>query len=199
MVDSFKIESIYENINKLSQYKYSIEPELQKKVKNILKDRPLASYKTIQSSKNNKRIIFNDISTPNKKKEVVPFSEKKINYSSENNSPSRNYKLKKTKTFFRDKNVNNSSIKKKVNIRLSTNNINDEEDTFYTRIKVAKSFRKPTSKQTSKLRDKKKTNNYERQITKNIEKNKQNLNNPEEYFTGFFNNILSKKDLENLK
>ena len=199
MVDSFKIESIYENINKLSQYKYSIEPELQKKVKNILNDRPLASYKTIQSSKNNTRIIFKEMSTPNKKREVSPFSEKKIKYGTANNSPSRNHKLKKTKTFFRDKNVNNSSIKKKVNIRLSTNNINDEEDTFYTRIKVAKSFRKPTSKPTSKLRDIKKTNNYERQITKNIEKNKQNLNNPEEYFTGFFNNILSKKDLENLK
>jgi hypothetical protein len=33
----------------------------------------------------------------------------------------------------------------------------------------------------------------EEQISKNIEKNKQNLNNPEEYFCGFFNDILQRR------
>ena len=37
---------------------------------------------------------------------------------------------------------------------------------------------------------------YEEQISKNIEKNKQNLNNPEEYFNGFFSNLLSRKNLK---
>ena len=32
--------------------------------------------------------------------------------------------------------------------------------------------------------------NYNRLISKNIEKNQQNLNNPEEYFEGFFNDII---------
>ena len=31
------------------------------------------------------------------------------------------------------------------------------------------------------------------QVTKNIQNNKQNLNNPEEYFSGFFSNILQRK------
>ncbi len=31
------------------------------------------------------------------------------------------------------------------------------------------------------------------QISQNIQKNKQNLNNPEEYFSGFFSNILQRK------
>ena len=48
--------------------------------------------------------------------------------------------------------------------------------------------------------------NYNKLISKNIEKNQLNLNNPEEYFEGFFNNIIfnKKKDKniwngENLK
>ena len=34
--------------------------------------------------------------------------------------------------------------------------------------------------------------NYEKLISKNIEKNQKNLNNPEEYFEGFFNDIIFK-------
>ena len=33
--------------------------------------------------------------------------------------------------------------------------------------------------------------NYNKLISKNIEKNQKNLNNPEEYFKGFFNDIIS--------
>ena len=36
--------------------------------------------------------------------------------------------------------------------------------------------------------------NYEKLISKNIEKNQQNLNNPEEYFEGFFNDIIFKSN-----
>ena len=35
--------------------------------------------------------------------------------------------------------------------------------------------------------------NYDKLISKNIEDNQQNLNNPEEYFQGFFKDIISKK------
>ena len=34
--------------------------------------------------------------------------------------------------------------------------------------------------------------NYDKLISKNIEDNQQNLNNPEEYFQGFFKDIISK-------
>jgi len=37
--------------------------------------------------------------------------------------------------------------------------------------------------------------NYDKLISKNIEKNQQNLNNPEEYFQGFFNDIILKKNI----
>ena len=39
----------------------------------------------------------------------------------------------------------------------------------------------------------KKTNNYEDKISKNIEINKQNLNNPKEYYSELFNKILNRK------
>ena len=39
--------------------------------------------------------------------------------------------------------------------------------------------------------------NYNKLISKNIEKNQQNLNNPEEYFEGFFNDIIFKRQGNN--
>ena len=39
--------------------------------------------------------------------------------------------------------------------------------------------------------------NYDKLISKNIEKNQQNLNYPEEYFEGFFNDIIFKKKKNN--
>jgi hypothetical protein len=39
--------------------------------------------------------------------------------------------------------------------------------------------------------------NYGKLISQNIEKNQQNLNNPEEYFEGFFNDIIFNKKKSN--
>ena len=41
--------------------------------------------------------------------------------------------------------------------------------------------------------------NYERLISKNIEKNQQNLNNPQEYFEGFFKDICLRINKNNDK
>ena len=52
---------------------------------------------------------------------------------------------------------------------------------------------KPKKRASVKFKDKfKKLNNYEEQISKNIENNQQKLNNPEEYYSGFFSQILTK-------
>jgi hypothetical protein len=49
--------------------------------------------------------------------------------------------------------------------------------------------------------DRKESNfNFDKIISKNIEKNQKNLNNPEEYFEGFFNDIIfNKKQGNNFK
>ena len=63
---------------------------------------------------------------------------------------------------------------------------------FYTRIQEISS-----GKKISKSKDKNKEHfEFEEQITKNIEKNKLKLNNPDEYFSWLFNNILSKKNVK---
>ena len=51
-------------------------------------------------------------------------------------------------------------------------------------------FEEKSEKENSKL-------NFNEVIAKNIEKNQQNLNNPEEYFEGFFNNIILKQKKTN--
>ena len=84
---------------------------------------------------------------------------------------------------------NNTSFRKKEKINYSSNNVIDGENTFYSRMKIINK-----NKNFGRFKDKNKiSNGYQDVISKNIEKNKQNLNNPEEYFSGFFNNILSKK------
>ena len=72
----------------------------------------------------------------------------------------------------------------------------DEEMSFYTKMKTIRNVKN------NKNNDKMNNNSFIAnprqyslmdQISHNIQKNKQNLNNPEEYFSGFFSNILQRK------
>ena len=78
-----------------------------------------------------------------------------------------------------------SNNKKERHRRSTSNDI--EDINFYTQIKMK-------ARNSCKNFDKFwKMNNYEDKISKNIEKNKQNLNNPKEYFSVLFNKILDRK------
>ena len=71
----------------------------------------------------------------------------------------------------------------------------DEEVSFYTKMKTIrniKNIKNNTINNNSFVANSKKYNLMD-QISQNIQKNKQNLNNPEEYFSGFFSNILQRK------
>ena len=86
-----------------------------------------------------------------------------------------------------------STFKKKSNKKtISPDGIIDSENNFYTRIKEIHQSKTNIPKLNNKNKE---LNQYEEQISKNIENNTQNLNNPEEYFSGFFTNILSKKPI----
>ena len=76
-------------------------------------------------------------------------------------------------------------ISKESNINFDNNN--NEDINFYTKIKMK------TRKSFKNFDGIKKLNNFEDKISKNMEKNKQNLNNPSEYFSVLFNKILNKK------
>ena len=191
--DSFTINSTYENINKLSNYKYSSSPTLKQKVRKILIQKNFSKLKTIQISKNIEKnedsLIRGD--TINAKYKRLIQSADKVKKPNENAVP------EKHAHFANDDHISNTTFvfdkknlfqKKKGGNKIFND---DEEGTFYTRIKEINSGKKmPKSRDKNKEKDE-----YEEQITKNIEKNKLKLNNPDEYFSGLFNNLLSKKNV----
>ena len=84
-----------------------------------------------------------------------------------------------------------NSIKKK-----HTKKQKSIDNTFYNKINRIKTMKKRNAIDFSAIHsendDYDAKSNYEKLISKNIEKNQQNLNNPEEYFEGFFNDIIFK-------
>ena len=188
-INSFTIYSSYENLNQISKYKYASNKTLHQKVKNLIQQNTFKKFKTIQSLKDNKPPLL---------KEETNFikNNKNINYSAEKIRPEKSSSngfliIHKFNSTIEDKENTSFKRKEKEKRHFSSNNVSDGENTFYSRMKIIN-----RSKITGKLRDKnKKLNNYQDIISKNIEENKQNLNNPEEYFSGFFNNILSKKKI----
>ena len=82
------------------------------------------------------------------------------------------------------------SLKNKIRKHISTN---EKDNTFYGKINRIKTMKKRNVSSQDEYSDgvtKVTKMNYNQLISQNIEKNQQNLNNPEEYFLGFFNNII---------
>ena len=78
--------------------------------------------------------------------------------------------------------------------------VKDKDKTFYNKISRKKTMRiieENIIEEEHEKEQKKSKMNYDKLISKNIEKNQQNLNNPEEYFEGFFNDIIFKKKQNN--
>jgi hypothetical protein len=76
----------------------------------------------------------------------------------------------------------------------------DRDKTFYNKINRMKTIKKRKENIVEEKHEKEQKNtkmNYGKLISQNIEKNQQNLNNPEEYFEGFFNDIIFNKKKSN--
>ena len=190
--DSFSINSTYENINKISKYKYASDKSLQFKIKKLLIQTPnFKTYKTIQSTKDNKSTLFKD-ETPRSKNNN--FKTKSMFYSADKNrldndkSPTNTHLVKhKFNHILHESDNDTPKYSRESKLRSSINE--PEEDNFYTMVKM----NNRTKRSCKNIEKSRKTNNYEDKISKNIEINKQNLNNPKEYFSGLFNKILTKK------
>ena len=75
--------------------------------------------------------------------------------------------------------------------------IMDLGNNFYNKINRIKTMKKNmtnTFEEKHEIDTKNTKLSYNKLISKNIEKNKKNLNNPEEYFEGFFNDIIFNKN-----
>ena len=276
---SFTINSIYENVNKLTGYRIQKDLFLQQKLKNYILDecffqtnsinygRNTTNYK-ITSTEDKKKTLMNNarnsLQSRNSKfsksssivgnvSSCLPFykmgeeesKHKKIRtrnsvkvrkkriYSIDNNSvikkfhqnqksieiekSQKNHKRKRRNTnVFRQQigNNNNASalnysnisnihaivpqeetsfLKKKTAKRPALKLNDDEEMSFYTKMKTIRNMKNNTNIEHKSFIAKPKEFSLMDKITQNIQKNKQNLNNPEEYFSGFFTNLLQRK------
>ena len=248
---SFSIYSMYENLNKLSQYKFQRDSLLRQKTKNFIIDQCFSKQKSLDTTSLNfhkkgkeinfspplkieNRSKFKKINSPitNVDESEIKFREKfkKKRFCSIDNGnliSKFNTKESKEKTYepirakkrissiiFRNKLNKTSSINQSILSQGETShkkkmfkrtvighsikvNDDDKEMSFYSRVQTFRKAGKIKDNEKDKDKDpsqiSRKKINLKEQISQNIEKNKQNLNNPEEYFSGFFNDILLKK------
>ena len=236
---SFTINSSYDNINQISNYKYYHNSELREKTKNFIleeiKDKKdessnkknindnynlikLNTFHNISPNKLNRRrsAILGNITvnragnlTPVKraslKKKIIKF-DSHINASDSIQNIEGEENSRKDKKFFSVINKNNSikkrnSIKKKPTKSRDSVTENDDK-TFYSKINKMRTMKKrnvnnyPIEEKIETEPNNKKMN-YDILISKNIENNQENLNNPQKYFEGFFNDIIFKKNKNN--
>ena len=234
---SFTINSSYDNINKISNFKYNQNSELREKTKNFIleqiNDEKSDDTSNINNKKTNQNINSNYIRklSPKKplKKKLTDFEESNIVARKGNLSLIKKSLVKGHHKRF-DSQINNFNDKKKIDNQFSNadnqksgkkfnsvinedkkgssnkkkhakkqDSINDGEKTFYHKINRIKTTKKkkennPPTEERSERDHTSNKMNYDKLISKNIEKNQQNLNNPEEYFEGFFNDIIFKKN-----
>ena len=220
---SFTIESSYENINIISKNNYYKDMDLREKTKKFIleeinKENKFEIYpiKTQKASKT----IGNSLS-PKRNLKIIRLRtiKKKYDYSENDNLFPDNDFIPIRKSFTKspdilkiNDNVAQESKKSPVSLnfkksisikkRPKNNSVikydDNNEKTFYSKIRRIKTMHK---KKLASIQDDKEIKNeninYEKLISKNIENNKKNLNNPEMYFEGFFNDIIFKSNIIN--
>ena len=232
---SFSINSSYNNINKISKFKYIKNSELRKKTEEFISDQindeekdDISNKSCIRLNKNLLNINFNKKFSPSKtmrkRSENLDSKihlSKTDDFSSSNINPTKKSLLKHSKVKF-DSHIHSS---KKFDVHFSPDVDINKKDTkkFHSSIHSDKrnSFKKKQTKKHddssektfyNKIKTFKKRNaidfssarsdgeefnnkvNFDQLISNNILKNQQNLNNPQEYFEGFFNDIIFKKN-----
>ena len=234
---SFTLNSSYENINTISNYKYNSDTQLREKTKKFIleqinpekKDEKITYSKTIKNN-NKTTMIKTNIKPVNKKflrktSEAITSSRKNFNKTVSINSnqvikhsfceadSNIRSRLDEDEEELKDKvgedNDNNDfltnihgknrkSLKTRIRKHIS---VNEKDNTFYNKIHRKKTMRKKHIGSQGEFSDGGTKNvkmNYNQIISNNIQKNQQNLNNPEEYFEGFFNNIIFNNKSNNI-
>ena len=188
---SFSLNSEYNNINELSDYKYSKDIHLRERVYKILKEENLDEKES--SLNNNSKYLSSNSnsesensdyikSKKNRKKTAKMLSTRgnKINNDLSNNfSLINNRKRRQSISFFQNNDKFSSMVK---------NNQEEKMSVFSQSKDNNISFKKHLSKKKKSLL---------RTLSKNIERNQINLNNPDLFYTNYFHSILDKKKEKN--
>ena len=184
---SFSLNSEYNNINELSDYKYSKDIHLRERVYKILKEENLDEKES--SLNNNSKYLSSNSnsdgensdyikSKKNRKKTAKMLSTRgnKINNDLSNNfSLINNRKRRQSISFFQNNDKFSSMVK---------NNQEEKMSVFSQSKDNNISFKKNLPKKKKSLL---------RTLSKNIERNQINLNNPDLFYTNYFHSILDKK------
>ena len=194
-----EFSSIYENINKISKYKYANDKQFQSHIKKKIKNK--YSYKNSKNNRSNSGMskdIFHLYSKISSLNNLTPKIKKR--------SPKR-----KEKSFFKE--ITDFRIVEETDI----NNLKKENNTISYRFEEEKrkndskeiknniipihssstQIDKINRKKTIKVRRKK--SSLLNVISKNIINDTNALNNPNEFYTQLFNNILKDKEIDNSK
>ncbi len=192
---SFSLYSEYENINELSDYKYSKDINLREKVSKILKEENLdekeavldrsvkyISSESLTNSEKSKNFEINKFKES--KSKILSKKSDKINNNLLNNFAVMNNRRRRQSISFFQNNSRFSSFAK----------MNpDEKNSEASQFKDNKSISK---KDYNKKVLPKKKKSLLRTLSKNIERNQLNLNDPDLFYSNYFHSILEKNKKE---
>ena len=173
--------SKYDNLNKISKYKYALDKIFQKNIKNIIKEKYSKNKKENidlerKYSINNKFLSSSDILSNLNKKMI-----KKRTSNIDTENPYKYFLFK------------NNDIKSEDEIYIKESN---KSNIMLNRIKFDKD-NSILQKQNSKY--KKRKYNFLNRVSKNIIDNSIVLTNPNKFYSGFFSNIINDIDKNNSK
>ena len=206
--ESFSINSEYENIDELSDYKYSKDTKLRQKVIHLLKKKDSDDSDSQRISKSyTSSVSIDDISEEN---DVFYDNESNIKLNIKNGNENMKFNkinmnnLKQRRqsiSFFKSlnqnkKNNNNNVLRKTGTTRQDERNL--QILNFQNRIQKNNNFieNRQTRKEILNHKTTKTKKNLLRTISKNIERNQINLNNPDLFYSEYFRGILDKRKVE---
>jgi CRP-like cAMP-binding protein len=180
---SFTLNSEYENINELSDYKYTKDKKLRAKISNILKGK-----EDLISKSNSKSSSDSD------NKKLNNYTNRKDNFPKIKISPEK--RRRQSISFFNS----NSQLSKPVFTKFKSNNEKDNNKNIkaLTKKEIQK---KMNTKENGPTKIKRKSLLIT--LNQNIERNQINLNNPDLFYQEYFQRIIEEnkgkdKDIENL-
>ena len=188
---SFQLSSSYENINKITKNKYIKNHSLQSKTKQFLINE--CSTYSSESFKNNNLLKKNRLTGKVKLSKDTGTLTDELDL--DDNKSVNSLDLNKLKSNKNNNNfdINNDKEKKLGEFKIQKHESN--KNIFEKRNSKTNIFNLPYKSRLNKKRRKSEYLNVNKKlnlITKNIKGANKNINNPEEFYMDFFNNIISK-------
>ena len=205
-INSFQLNSSYENINEITNNKYIGDNFLQAKTKQFL----LKEFSIINNDSQNKNNNNNILLLKNQfyKKMNKSYRKDNCNYNNQ-------FNLESDKNNINSLGISNLKSTKNINININASEKNKDEklvrgkyESFKKLISrnqsINNNLNSPSSKYKCKSPKKRKNdslgfNKKLNIISKNIKGANKNINNPNEFYMDFFNNIIKQENFDNFK